>query len=198
MNNKIEIEFFINLCNFLFSYLNIIILILALIELILFIVSWLLLAKGKIAFKSLFISEITVADKEKGQGEYKETIQQELRVNRKIFNQKRDNYQTVTCVWYSVFSLIIQLFTLLGILGTVAGLFIALQEWDNSSTSTVMYDGIKFALSSTVLGILFALFFKLGDIFLSSVFINYIDDKIDRFDKSYAEADLPMKGNSIE
>ena len=193
-----KIDFFIDLCDFLYNYLNKIIIGLAFVELILFVISLILLVYNRTSFKNLLAQKITVADKEKDQSNYREQIIRETKVDQEVFNQKLNNYQLVTCVWYSVFSLIIQLFTLLGILGTVAGLFSALQNWKDLSKAQEMYDKIGFALSSTVLGLIFALLFKLGDIFLSSVFINYIDEKIDRFEKKFAEADIIQKGKSID
>lgn len=89
--------------------------------------------------------------------------------------------------WYSAFSLIIQLFTLLGILGTVAGLFIAMHDNPDWTNAGGMFEGVKFALSSTVLGIIFAIIFKTIDIIISSVYVNYIDDGIERFKGNYSE-----------
>lgn len=98
---------------------------------------------------------------------------------------------------YNTFSLIIQLFTLLGILGTVAGLYVAI----NSNQD--IYDGVKFALSSTVLGIVFAVIFKIFDIIFTSAFIHYIEDGIDRYEKEFrvnsedANVDM-MKKKTVE
>ncbi|MBQ6904101.1 MAG: MotA/TolQ/ExbB proton channel family protein [Lachnospiraceae bacterium] len=105
--------------------------------------------------------------------------------------------------WFSAFSLIIQLFTLLGILGTVAGLFIAMRQNEDWSNAQGMYEGVKFALSTTVLGIILAVIFKAFDIYLNSWYINYIDDGIARFQSNYnEEKDYPQeeapKGNFPE
>ena len=83
---------------------------------------------------------------------------------------------------YTAFSLIIQLFTLLGILGTVAGLFVALQDMEDASN---LLDGVGFALSSTILGIICAVIFKVFDIFLVSRYITYIDEGIERYEKDF-------------
>ena len=88
---------------------------------------------------------------------------------------------------YSMFSLGIQIFPLLGILGTVAGLFISLQSMEGIPNSELLFDGVRFALSSTILGIVAAVIFKFFDIFLNSVYVNYIDDGIARFQDNYRE-----------
>jgi len=89
--------------------------------------------------------------------------------------------------WYSAYSLIIQLFTLLGILGTVAGLYIAMQGNQDWSSAEGMFEGVRFALSSTVLGICCAVFYKVGDIFLTARYIDYIDNGIELFRGNYYE-----------
>ena len=96
---------------------------------------------------------------------------------------------------YSAFSMCIQLFTLLGILGTVAGLYISMNADQN------IYEGVEFALSSTVLGIIFAVFYKFCDILFVSIFINYIEDGID-FNKLLVKSKestfcLHVGGNSL-
>lgn len=83
---------------------------------------------------------------------------------------------------YTVFTLIIQLFTLLGILGTVAGLFVAMQDME---TAENLFEGVKFALSSTVLGISCALIFKIADIVFSAVYVSHIDEGIEIYEKDY-------------
>ena len=52
------------------------------------------------------------------------------------FDQFLEDYQKQGC-WYSAFSLIIQIFTLLGILGTVAGLYLAMSNGQD------MYSGVE-------------------------------------------------------
>ena len=89
--------------------------------------------------------------------------------------------------WYSAFSMIIQLFTLLGILGTVCGLFIALRNGQGIRNAEELYEGVKFALSSTILGIIFAVIFKACEVFISSWYVNYIDDGIARFQNNFRE-----------
>ncbi len=81
--------------------------------------------------------------------------------------------------WYSAFSLVIQVFTLLGILGTVAGLYLAMANGED------MYSGVELALSSTILGIIFAVIYKTADIIITSSLINYIEDGISRYEKIY-------------
>ena len=95
-------------------------------------------------------------------------------------------------IWYSAFSMIIQLFTLLGILGTVCGLFLALRSGMNMQSPSQLYDGVKFALSSTILGIICAVVFKFFDIIISSGWVNYIDEGIVRFQNNYREDKVPQ------
>jgi len=90
----------------------------------------------------------------------------------------REEYQH-TESWYTAFSLVIQLFPLLGILGTVAGLYQAMNE------QTDMYSGVGFALSSTVIGIIWAIVYKIVDIVFTSRAINYIDEGLDIYEKNY-------------
>lgn len=96
--------------------------------------------------------------------------------------------------WYSTFTLVIQLFTLLGILGTVAGLYIAMGDDD-------MYVGVELALSTTVLGILFAIIYKIADVIIVSFLVNYIEDGIDRYESTYKIKNDEVKcssGGAIE
>lgn len=85
---------------------------------------------------------------------------------------------------YDTFTSLIQIFTLLGILGTVAGLYIALHATMETGES-LSYAGIGFALSSTVYGIIGAVVFKALDIFTTAPIVGYIDDGIDLFEKDY-------------
>ena len=100
-------------------------------------------------------------------------------------------------IWYSAFAMIIQMFTLLGILGTVAGLFISLQAMDVIPDANQLFDGVRFALSSTILGIILAVFFKIFDIILCAMYVNYIDDGIMRFDNNYKENSRTMDAGEL-
>ena len=96
-------------------------------------------------------------------------------------------------VWYSAFSLIIQLFTLLGILGTVVGLYIAMNNGDD------LYRGVGLALTTTINGILFAVIYKICDIGITAVLLNYIDDGMDIFVDSYkADSDDATRSAMLE
>ena len=112
----------------------------------------------------------------------------------KEFDSFCDEYQNDSMLFSSV-SLIIQIFPLLGILGTVTGLFVAMNgnaDWSNAQN---LFEGVSFALSSTVLGILFAVIFKLVDILFCARYLNYIDDGVDRFRESYNVArEIPLGG----
>lgn len=112
----------------------------------------------------------------------------------KEFDKFCDDYQNDSMLFSSV-SLIIQIFPLLGILGTVTGLFVAMNgnaDWSNAQN---LFEGVSFALSSTVLGILFAVIFKSVDILFCSRYLNYIDDGVERFRESYNVArEIPLGG----
>ncbi|MBR4163483.1 MAG: MotA/TolQ/ExbB proton channel family protein [Solobacterium sp.] len=80
---------------------------------------------------------------------------------------------------YSRFSLLIQIFPLLGILGTVAGLHVAISEGQE------IYAGVEFALTSTILGLIFAILFKFFDVLLFAPWVNEIEDGFDRYEKEF-------------
>lgn len=105
-------------------------------------------------------------------------VEMELIQNWEDFDKFLEDYQDKGW-WYTSFSLIIQIFTLLGILGTVAGLYLAMSNGQD------IYQGVEFALSTTILGILFAVIYKVADICIVSFLVNYIDDGIDRYEKIY-------------
>ena len=113
------------------------------------------------------------------------------------FDKFCDDYQNKS-VLFSWVSLIIQIFPLLGILGTVTGLFIAMNSNADWSSAQSLFEGVRFALSSTVLGILFAVIFKTADIGFSARYLGYIDDGIYRFRENYnVEKELPLEGGDI-
>ena len=175
------------ICETLSDSLNIIILLAGVFELVLLCISWYKLNCSKVGFKKLSEPKTKeVKDKQEFHARTKTTTIV-TKMDWDAFDKLKQKYQSTSGI-YSIYSLIIQLFTLLGILGTVAGLFIAMQNWSDLSKTTEMYNGIKFALSSTILGIIFAVIFKIFDIILCSQYINYLDDEIDRFEKNYTEA----------
>lgn len=126
----------------------------------------------------------------------KKEYTQEDELDWEAFDDFCDKYQK-DGIWYTLFSMIIQLFPLLGILGTVAGLYVALGNMESISQSEQLLDGVKFALSSTILGIGFAIFFKLFDIIIGSVWVDYIDDGIVIFQNNYREESTPAGQEDI-
>ena len=108
----------------------------------------------------------------------------------------RKDYQNQIGI-YEIFSSLIQIFTLLGILGTVAGLHIALNAAASEGQS--VYEGVGFVLSSTIFGIIDAVTFKILDILFTTPKANYIEDGIDVFEKDYGvlsdEAKSGVAGN---
>ena len=85
---------------------------------------------------------------------------------------------------YDIFSSLIQIFTLLGILGTVAGLYLSLNDVV-AEGQTFSYEGIGFALSSTIWGITFALVFKAIDSIGTAPKADDIEARMDTFEKDY-------------
>jgi hypothetical protein len=130
--------------------------------------------------------------KTKGKREVSKTIETTKSRNWDDFERFQRDYQKDS-VYYSVFSLIIQLFTLLGILGTVVGLYIAMNNGED------LYKGVGLALSTTINGILFAVIYKLFDIGITATLLNFIDDGMDIFVDSYkADSDDATRSAMIE
>lgn len=116
----------------------------------------------------------------------------ESELNWDEFYEFCEQYQrdSISFTW---FSSIIQIFPLLGILGTVAGLYFAMNSNQGLQNAQDLYTGVRLALSSTIYGIIAAVIFKFLDVTVNSYFINYIDDGIDRFkDKYNEEKGLPL------
>lgn len=136
--------------------------------------------------------EKSKASKKEAKGKVAKTVEFESKKDWDEFDQFLGEYQKRGS-WYSAFSLIIQIFPLLGILGTVAGLYLAMSNGQD------MYEGVELALSTTVLGILFAIIFKIADIIIVSLFINYIEDGIDRYEKIYkVDSEEAEAGNVLK
>ena len=130
--------------------------------------------------------------KTKGKREVSKTVERVESRNWDDFERFQRDYQKGS-VWYSAFSLIIQLFTLLGILGTVVGLYIAMNNGED------LYRGVGLALTTTINGILFAVIFKLVDIGITAMLLNFIDDGIDIFVDSYkADSDDATRNAMLE
>lgn len=176
------------LCKILDKTLNIVIILAAFFEAYLLIISWNKLATYRTKIKKLnnYTKLKLTSGEHKEKGVVKTVYTSTSEKNWREFDMFCSNYQEDGKV-FSLYSLLIQIFTLLGILGTVAGLFIAMQNNKDWSNSAGMFEGVKFALSSTVLGIIFAVIFKIFDIFLNAFYINYIDDGIARFTANYSE-----------
>lgn len=187
------------LCKVLDASLNWVIFFAAILETIILIISWnkLIVLKDQIDMLNHATRKRAVnvrRDVKKVTTEYVTTFERDWNA----FDQFCDDYQREG-KWFSAFSLIIQLFTLLGILGTVAGLYIAMHGNDSWNNAQSMYEGVKFALSSTVLGIIFAVIFKCFDIVLNTLFLNHIDDGITRYQNNYTEEkDFPRENHPRE
>ena len=177
------------LCNILDAVINPAIICTAILEFVLMCVSLVIMLRFKRRIWKLNRKGIrkSIEAQKRGKGIVQKTIEIESSHDWEEFDQFLEDYQRQGC-WYSAFSMIIQIFTLLGILGTVAGLYIAVSNRDPGAVNDLseMYRGVKMALSTTILGILFAVIYKMADILIVSVFINYIEDGINRYEKIYA------------
>ena len=171
----------LGMCKFLAATLNTCIILLAGIELFFAVIAGLKLFKLKRRVISINSIQIRHLGKPKRTGKARVTTTAEV-VKDMNYHQDMDivkeEYQN-TESWYTAFSLVIQLFPLLGILGTVAGLYQAMNE------QTDMYTGVGFALSSTVIGIIWAIIYKIVDIIFTARAINYIDEGLDIYEKNY-------------
>ena len=81
--------------------------------------------------------------------QYSSQITSELVLNWDEFDEFCEKYQEDSII-ISRFSLVIQLFPLLGILGTVAGLYYAMNSNQGMQNAQDMYEGVRLALSSTI------------------------------------------------
>ncbi len=168
------------LCEVLNEITNPLIFMVAFVEFVLLTVSVYHLWGFRHRIRVLNSKEITDKGRSRKQTKSKvsKTIAIEINKDWEEFDAFLEDYQEKGC-WYSAFSLIIQVFTLLGILGTVAGLYLSVCKGGD------LYTGVEMALSTTIFGILFAVIYKLADVFIMSVFINYIEDGINRYEKIY-------------
>ncbi len=81
--------------------------------------------------------------------------------------------------WYNAFTMLIQLFPLFGILGTVSGLFRAI------ALEHEIYVGVQFALASTIYGLFAAILFKIVDTVVASAMISRIEGELDWYESTY-------------
>ena len=182
------------LCKILDAVINPAIYMLAIVEFVLLCVSVWTLKGFKKRISDLNRDNIRKVrlSKTKGKREVSKTIETTKSRNWDDFERFQRDYQKGS-VYYSVFSLIIQLFTLLGILGTVVGLYIAMNNGED------LYKGVGLALSTTINGILFAVIYKLFDIGITATLLNFIDDGMDIFVDSYkADSDDATRSAMIE
>lgn len=94
-----------------------------------------------------------------------------------------------SCAWHSVLSQLIPVFPLMGILGTVAGLMLEA----NAADIEGMMASMDTALSSTLFGLLFAIFLKIVDAVYPSKIIDDVDVMLDDYSKKLDLADMIQK-----
>lgn len=90
------------------------------------------------------------------------------------------------CSSYATVSHLIPIFPLLGILGTVAGLYLQVSTMD----AAVIYDALDTALSTTLLGLSAAVILKVTEALVVVKRINEIDAVFESYDIRYQDATL--------
>ncbi len=93
------------------------------------------------------------------------------------------------CAWHSVFSQLIPIFPLMGILGTVAGLMLESKAVDIEG----MMASIDTALSSTFVGLIFAILLKFIDAVFPARVIEDVEVMLDDYSKKLDLADMIQK-----
>lgn len=94
-----------------------------------------------------------------------------------------------SCAWHNVFSQLIPIFPLMGILGTVAGLMLE----SNAADIEGMMASIDTALSSTFFGLIFAIILKFVDAVFPSRVIEDVEVMLDDYSKKLDLADMIQK-----
>lgn len=186
------------ICRFLKFCLNWIILLVAIYEFTLLYRSMTRLAELKKRIAGLLGSK-RKSKKVKAEGpkQYSSEITSEVVLNWDEFDVFCGEYQEDS-ILFSKFSLIIQIFPLLGILGTVAGLYYAMNSNQGLQNAQDMYEGVRLALSSTIYGLIAAIIYKIFDVVINAYYINYIDDGIERFKDKYNEEKGIALGEKVQ
>ncbi len=179
------------ICNLLYRVLNGTIIVLGVGELMLWVYALRRLMSAKRELGKIRQVESRISWHKNRSRVITETKSVVTRENWEAYIAFRDGYRK-KIIPYDIFTTAIQLFTLLGILGTVAGLYIALNSASLSSEG-FSYEGIGFALSSTVYGIICAVLFKTVEIVTDAVVVGPIEDTMDLFEKDYGVKNDALK-----
>jgi len=97
--------------------------------------------------------------------------------------EKRKEFNLI-CRKYTTLTQLIPLFPLLGILGTVAGLYLQVSTQD----AEAIYSALSLALTSTFLGLLAAIILKAMETFLLTGPVNELDSKFEENEIRYSDA----------
>lgn len=185
-------SFIYNICVFLSDVLNDFIIFALLFELGLLIVAVIKLVGNSLDYKKNVTRESIRKNeppKKLGWKLIRKSVEKVSEFDWEAFSRWRGKAQKSVNL-YDIFTNLIQIFPLTGILGTVAGLYISISEHQD------IYIGIKFALSSTVVGVGCAVLFKLLDAFITPLLVAKIEDNIEMFETNYnVENDELMRKN---
>jgi len=104
-------------------------------------------------------------------------------------NKREDTYEQrkqfhILAKRYMTVTQLIPLFPLLGILGTVAGLYLQVQSQD----AAAIYSALSLALTSTFLGLIAAIVLKLMETLMLSSKINELDSQFEENEIRYSDA----------
>lgn len=91
------------------------------------------------------------------------------------------------CSWHSSLAQLIPVFPLMGVLGTVAGLILALQDENDIN---MIFSSLNTALDTTFWGLISAIGLKIFDAICPSRTINDVEVMLDNFDKKLELANM--------
>ena len=105
-------------------------------------------------------------------------------IERSEVNDKKAEFDTI-CAKYTVSSMIIPVFPLLGILGTVAGL---IKELGAASNPELIYSALGVAMWSTFWGLIAAIVLKIVETVTVQSHIGVIENYFSNYDQSFTDS----------
>ena len=165
-------------------------------ELFLFVISFLSLIRAKVKIVAVNNGKKTV-DEEYVQDEDNAMEERKLishRISPKEIEKTIEAYDKAK-TWYNPYKRVIPVFTLLGILGTVAGLYISVVD---GKSPQEMYAGLALALSTTVIGIFCSLIASALDIACLARTADKIDIEIEKACRKYDDFAAKFRASSVK